>query len=301
MNIIAVIPARFGATRFPGKPLARETGKYLVQHVYERAAECARIDRVVVATDDPRIEEAVRSFGGEAVMTRSDHASGTDRVAEAAESLRPADDDVVINVQGDEPELEPSVLNELIDRLDAGLNSRPGALCRIATPAVRFSDAGPVRGPGSPADPNRVKVVLDAQGRALYFSRSLVPFPRQSAGEVDRPSRWLMHLGVYAFRADTLRDVVGLRRRRDLGNLEEVESLEQLRWLAAGFSIGVVLVNHAFQGVDTPEDYASFVARYRDASDRNGIERIEGMGEGSEALRKRRFGNETQAGARHAL
>ena len=167
----------------------------------------------------------------------------------------------MLNVQGDEPELHPDVL----DRLVARFRSSPPAgavLPRIGTIAARFADDGLAEGAGSPADPNRVKVVLDHVGNALYFSRSLIPFPRSSAGRIDRPSRWLLHLGVYAFRADVLR-LITTPGKLPRGGLEETESLEQLRWLHAGLPIAVAMVDHAFTGVDTPEDYAAFVGRHR--------------------------------------
>jgi len=314
MTVLAVIPARFSSTRFPGKPLAKTTGKYLVQHVYEQAVQCRSIDRVVVATDNQRIAAAVKSFGGEFCMTRSDHVSGTDRVAEAAASIGVSGDDIVLNIQGDEPEIEPSVLDRVIiglaeDRTSdpkespplpygrgsvpteitplpygrgsvssecsqlpygcgsVSLESSPGGTsqCRIATPATPFDDKGPRNGPGSPLDPNCVKVVVDATGKAMYFSRSPIPHPRRTGGVIDRPSRWLLHMGVYAFRADTLAE---LTKRRSPGALEEMESLEQLRWLEQGYSIRVVIVDHASVGIDTPEDYAAFVERTQRTSNR---------------------------------
>jgi len=255
VTTVAVIPARYASTRFPGKPLAKDTGKYLIQHVYERVAKSRRIDRVIVATDDARIESAVRSFGGEAFMTRADHPSGTDRVGEVAAGLSLQPDDIVLNVQGDEPDLTVDQLDRLVDTL---LRSRAG--CDIATLAAPFDDDGPVDGPGSPVDPNRVKVVVDAGGRVLYFSRSLVPFPRDTGGVVDRPSRWLLHLGVYAFRADVLSRIT----QSDAAGpsvLERSESLEQLRWLEGGLGIVVAQVAHRHVGIDTPEDYAAFVRR----------------------------------------
>lgn len=253
---MAVIPARYASIRFPGKPLASETGKYLIQHVYERVAECRRIDRVVVATDNDRIVRAVKSFGGEARLTRADHPSGTDRVGEVAEALTLGDNDLVLNVQGDEPEIAAAALDRLIDHAD-----RCVPTCRITTLAAPFADDGPRKGAGSPLDPNCVKVVVDGKGRALYFSRSPIPYPRDSGGRVDRPSRWLLHLGVYAFRGDTLRTITGGGLAR--GALEETESLEQLRWLEHGLPIAVVVVEHRFVGIDTPEDYAAFVKRSR--------------------------------------
>lgn len=266
MATVAVIPARYASTRFPGKALARETGKYLIQHVYERVSECRLIDRVIVATDDERIVAAVGSFGGQAGMTRAEHLTGTDRVGEVAASLHLADDDLVINVQGDEPEISSSTLEALIGKMGSG-----EASCRIGTLAARFSDDGPLEGPGSPLDPNCVKVVVDERERALYFSRSLIPYPRATRGWIDRPSRFMLHLGVYAFRADVLRAITvehGLSRTC----LEETESLEQLRWLGHGLPIAVAIVDHRPVGVDTPEDYAAFVKRSLGAAKNIGAE-----------------------------
>lgn len=254
MAILAVIPARYASTRFPGKPLANQTGKYLVQHVYDRTQASDLIDRVIVATDDERILEAVKSFGGEAALTRDDHPSGTHRVAEVAQQLGLVDDDLILNVQGDEPELVPRVLDRLIERMESG----PGAE-RIGTLAAPFDGNGPRTGAGSPLDPNCVKVVVDASGRALYFSRSPIPYPRDGGGTIDKPSRWLMHLGVYAYRVGTLREITD--DRFPAGRLERIESLEQLRWVEQGFSIAVEIVDHSFVGIDTPQDYAAFVSR----------------------------------------
>ena len=254
MTTVAVIPARYASTRFPGKPLADQTGKHLIQHVCERVGECPTVDRVIVGTDDERIVRAVDSFGGEARMTRPDHASGTDRIAEVTATLSLTDDDLVLNVQGDEPEIDPDALDRLLDRMNAAAD-----WCRIGTLAAPFADDGPCEGPGSPLDPNCVKVVVDAGGRALYFSRSLIPYPRKAGGVVERPSSWLLHLGAYAFRMDALRTVTS--GALGPGALEQAESLEQLRWLEHGLPIGVVIVEHAFVGIDTPEDYAAFVQR----------------------------------------
>lgn len=259
MTTIAVIPARYAATRFPGKPLANETGKYLIQHVHERACECRSIDRAIVATEDQRIVAAVKSFGGEVRMTRADHLTGTDRVGEVAEALGLSDDDIVLNVQGDEPEVSPIVLDRLIVRMKDSTGS-----AAIGTVAARFDDDGPKSGPGSPLDPNCVKVVVDSAGEAMYFSRSPIPFPRDTGGVVDRPSRWLLHMGVYAFRTAALRRVTGGRLRPSA--LEKAESLEQLRWLENGLRIAVVLVEQRSVGIDTPQDYAAFVARCHDQS-----------------------------------
>ncbi len=256
MTTVAVIPARYAATRFPGKPLANETGKYLIQHVYERVLECRNIDRIVIATEDERIEAAVKSFGGEVRMTRADHPTGTDRVGEVAEALGLSDGEIVLNVQGDEPEVSPLALDRLIERMKDSTSSPV-----IGTVAARFDDKGPKDGPGSPLDPNCVKVVVDGSGLAMYFSRSPIPFPRDTGGVVDGPSRWLLHMGVYAFRAATLRQVSGGRLQPS--TLEKAESLEQLRWLENGMRIAVVQVEHRSVGIDTPQDYAAFVERMR--------------------------------------
>ncbi|MCG3131003.1 MAG: 3-deoxy-manno-octulosonate cytidylyltransferase [Phycisphaerae bacterium] len=258
MAVIGVIPARYASSRLPGKPLLRETGKFLVQHVWDRAMSAAPcLDRVVVATDDARVAEAVKSFGGEAVLTRADHPSGTDRVAEAARVLGLSPRDCVLNIQGDEPEIDPAVLI----RLARAVREAPGDRAEeVHTLAAGFSDAGPSCGPGSPTDPNCVKVVVDQQSRALYFSRSLIPFPRATRGEVDRPGRWLLHLGVYAYRVDVLLSLTD-RDKMPPSVLEEAESLEQLRWLENGRAIFVLIVNPQMPGIDTPEDYAAFVRR----------------------------------------
>lgn len=244
MSVVAVIPARYASTRFPGKPLARETGKYLIQHVYERVRLARGLSRVIVATDDNRIFAAVREFGGEAAMTRADHASGTDRIAEVAAGL---DADVVLNVQGDEPEIEPSSIELLIELM----RRRPEA--SMATLACPFpADA-------DPADPNAVKVVVDHNGFALYFSRSLIPYPRDTSGTVDVPSNWLLHIGIYAYRRAFLLSYAGLRPSR----LEQTEKLEQLRALENGHRLVVGWVERACVGIDTPADYQAFVSRVR--------------------------------------
>jgi 3-deoxy-manno-octulosonate cytidylyltransferase (CMP-KDO synthetase) len=245
MRTAIVIPARYGATRLPGKPLLKSTGKYLILHVYERACQSRRATRVLVATDDPRIAAAVNGFGGKVVLTRRDHPSGTDRVAEVAESL---DEDIVINLQGDEPEIDPAYL----DRLPEMLRRDPGA--DVATLAV------PIANREQWNNSNCVKVVCDGLGRALYFSRSPIPFVRD--GEPDfssRPAAFLQHLGLYAYRREFLLDLA----RQLPEPLERFEKLEQLRVLTLGRRIQVGIVPHASCGVDTPEDYADFVRRFR--------------------------------------
>jgi len=252
-SAVAILPARMGSTRLPGKLLLSETGRPLIRHAYERAAKARSIDRVVVATDDARIVEAVEAFGGEAVMTRADHETGTERVAEAAAGL---DADIVVNVQGDEPEIDPHHLDALVDT-----HARSGAFC--STLVCPFPEDR-VEGPGSPADPASVKALLtnpvDGVRFALYFSRALAPFPRATGGRVERGSDWRMHVGVYAFSKDSLAAYV----RLPPGPLARMESLEQLRILEAGERIAAEIVPAAAPGIDTPEDYAAFVARWGD-------------------------------------
>jgi len=244
MRIYAVIPARYQSTRLPGKPLLNETGRYLVQHVYERAEAARSIDGVIVATDDRRIFNAVLAFGGRAMMTSPDHPSGTDRVAEVARSL---DADAFINVQGDEPEIDPTMIDAA-----AGLLADDRAA--ISTLAVRSSD------PQRFLDPNCVKVVTDREGFALYFSRSPLPGGKKLDARTAAPGfSFLVHLGLYGFRREFL------MRFAELGKsaLEELESLEQLRALENGYRIKVAVVEHEAMGVDTPEDYARFVERWK--------------------------------------
>ncbi len=245
MRIAIVIPARFASTRLPGKPLLRETGKYLIQHVYERASEARCATDVIVATDDERIFDAVREFGGRVVMTRSDHASGTDRIAEVAAHLPAA---LIVNLQGDEPQFDPAAL----DRLAGLLVSDPRA--DMATLAVPITDRETYY------NSNVVKVVCDGNGKALYFSRSPIPMARDGDPDFSvRPPLFLQHLGVYAYRRDFLLKLASTPPHP----LELIEKLEQLRVLATGCSIKVGLVDDAHKGVDTPSDYAEFVRAYR--------------------------------------
>jgi 3-deoxy-manno-octulosonate cytidylyltransferase (CMP-KDO synthetase) len=245
MRTAIVIPARYASTRLPGKPLLRSTGKYLIQHVVERAAQARRAEAVLVATDDPRIASAVEGFGGTAVLTRRDHPSGTDRVAEVAHAL-PAD--VVINLQGDEPLIDPADL----DLLPGLLERDPEA--EVATLAVPISTEEQWR------SPHCVKAVCDAQGRALYFSRSPVPYVRDARPDfAARPPRFLQHLGLYAYRRDFLLRLAATPPQP----LEQLEKLEQLRVLALGGRIRVGVVKQAGRGVDTIEDYEAFVRAYR--------------------------------------
>ena len=235
MNPIAIIPARYASTRFPGKPLALLGGKPIIQHVYERALEM--LPRVVVATDDERIFDKVKAFGGDVVMTRADHKSGTDRIAEAMEKIG-GQYDVVINIQGDEPFVQREHIERLLEAFDYSQT-------QIATLAVRFSSIRAAESSNSP------KIVTDNLGYALYFSRSVIPFVRG----VDR-NQWLehypfvKHIGIYAYRTEVLRSVTQLPQ----SSLELAESLEQLRWLQNGYKIKVQTVSRETVGIDTPDD-----------------------------------------------
>jgi len=237
---VVVVPARIGSTRLPEKPLLRETGKYLVEHVVDRARRASGVVRVVVATDDARIEAAVRSFGGEAMRTDPSHESGTARCAEVAARIDAA---VVVNVQGDEPAFEPGDLARLAEAA-----ARPDV--DIATLAHPITDAAEAGRPGV------VKVVLRTDGTALYFSRAPIPFDRLRGGAAV-PS--LGHVGIYAFRRQRLLDYV----RLPAGTLAGLESLEQLRALEAGWRIAVLPATRPALGIDTPEDYARFVRGWR--------------------------------------
>jgi len=245
---IVVIPARFGSTRFPAKILACETGRPLVQHVVDRVKQCARVGRVIVATDDARIVEELRPFGTDCVMTSPHHPSGTDRVAEVAAGLDPRHE-FIINVQGDEPEIEPA----LIDTLARLMEERAGE----SGGYPMWTAASPFRPPADPQNPNLVKVVLTGAGRAMYFSRSPIPFHRDPAN-TPTPTYYL-HAGIYAFRRDTLLRLAKLKPTP----CELAENLEQLRAMENGIAIGVTLVDRAAPGIDTAEQYAAFVKRHQ--------------------------------------
>ncbi len=236
-DVVVVIPARYASSRFPGKPLAARTGRPLIQHVCERASLASCASRVLVATDDSRIAKAVQGFGGEVVMTRADHPNGTSRLAEVARDL--AHGTIVVNVQGDEPDIEPA----LIDKAAQALGDAD--MCTVASPFAADED---------PADPNIVKVVVDRMGRALYFSRALIPFKRDAIG----PSQPLKHVGLYAYRREFLIEYVGMTPTP----LERTEHLEQLRVLEHGRRIQVVIADARHHGIDTPEQYNEFVKRW---------------------------------------
>ncbi|MCB0703727.1 MAG: 3-deoxy-manno-octulosonate cytidylyltransferase [Saprospiraceae bacterium] len=241
MKTIGIIPARFGSNRLPGKPLIDLHGKSLVQRVYEQVQKARRIDFVLVATDDIRIVDHVLGFGGKAVLTSPDHISGTDRIAEAFQGAQGefSDAEIIVNIQGDEPFIDPHNLDALVE----SMLSNPDI--PIATLVCSIPDAARL------FDPNTVKAVLDNTGKALYFSRQAIPYLRGQAKE-----KWLQlqpfyqHVGVYGFRSGTLADVVKL----PVSDLEKAESLEQLRWLSNGYSIQTIQVVDPGFGIDTPED-----------------------------------------------
>lgn len=238
MKFIGIIPARYASSRFPGKPLAMIGGMTMIERVYRQASKA--LDEVVVATDDGRIADAVAAFGGRAVMTSPAHRSGTDRCREAYVSCGSAAD-VVINIQGDEPFIDPSQIEALKDCF-----ADPAT--QIATLVRRFD---PAAGIEALRNPNTPKVVLDSKGNAMYFSRSVIPFVR-GCGEDAWPSatQFYTHVGIYAFRAQVLGEIVGLPQ----SPLELAESLEQLRWLQAGYTISTAVTATATIGIDTPDD-----------------------------------------------
>lgn len=246
MKTVGIIPARLQSTRLPRKLLLNVTGKPLIQYVWETACECPEFHDVVIATDSEEIARVVHSFGGRAEMT-GEHNSGTDRIAEVTRRCFP-DADVIVNLQGDEPELDSQVVAALVREMRT-------SGCQMATVAA------PINSPAVVRDPSCVKVVMDVNGRAMYFSRSPIPFSRDLAIEDHfrdgEPSPWLLHVGLYAFRREFLLKLTTMPP----SPLEKLEKLEQLRALQCGASMAVAVVNHAAVGIDTPEDYAAFVAR----------------------------------------
>ncbi len=248
MKVAAVIPARLESRRFPRKVLARDTGKFLFEHVYERIVGCAGIDLVRVATDSGEVLDAGRSFGADIVMTSSEHVSGTDRVAEVAADL---DHDVVINVQGDEPFVEHADLLKLVSLFDSG--AADGDEVVMTTLATARTDVEGFR------DPNIVKVVIGARGNALYFSRSPVPHSDALSRAGDGVD-WLQHIGIYAYRRSFLLRLSKLPPTE----LEKRERLEQLRVLENGCTLQVGMTENRHIGVDTEEEYRQFVGEYRE-------------------------------------
>ena len=245
MKVYGIIPARYGSTRLPAKVLADISGKPLIQHVYERAWISPSLDRLVVATDDDRVFQRVKSFGGEVVKTSPTHPSGTDRAAEAARILEAGVEDLVVNIQADQPLFESGMIDEIVSpfREDSGIEM--GALVY------------PIQGDEELGNPSVVKVVVDQQGFALYFSRSPIPFVQTSGA----PPRFFKHIGPYAYRLGFLLEFTRLPR----GPLEKSESLEQLRALENGHRIRIVETRFDSQEVDTPEDLEKVRAMVRRA------------------------------------
>jgi len=280
-KVIVVIPARYGSTRFPGKVLAKDTGKFLIQHVYERACLAKLPDKVLIAADDKRIAEAAKSFGAECIMTSPDCLSGTDRIAEVVQKLSAiryplSANDIVVNLQADEPEIDPANIDAVAKLLLGNQKSKiKNQNCGMATLAAEFQTREQI------ADPNIVKIVValsvqrtaDSKklktqnsklktdcGIAIYFSRSVVPYDRQQAG-IGPVKNYLRHLGIYAYRKDFLLKITELPQTP----LEKIEKLEQLRVVENGFDILVAKVRHTCDGIDTPEQYAEFVKRYKNS------------------------------------
>ncbi len=260
MKIVVCIPARYDSTRFPGKVLAQDTGKYLIQHTYEQACRAKLPESVLIAADDERVVRAAESFRAACILTRADHQSGTDRIAEAVAGL---DVDIVVNVQGDEPEIDP----DHIDTLARLLVENPDVpMATLATPLRQAEQV---------ADPNVVKVVVSslvagrssldnrsvagaAGARAIYFSRSPIPYDRDKGG-IGPAGNYLRHIGIYAYRKPFLAQITKLPQ----SPLEKLEKLEQLRVLENGYAILVGTVEHTAEGIDTPQQYAAFVQRHR--------------------------------------
>lgn len=232
-EVLAVIPARHASVRFPGKPLAPIAGRPMIQHVFERVRQARKVSRVVVATEDDRIKKAVEAFGGEAIITRHDHRTGTDRVAEVASHIEA---EIYLNVQGDEPLIDPGTIDLIVEAMLENEEIKIGTPC------------APIDLPKDVMDPNIVKVVRDFDGNALYFSRAPIPWVRDT-NATKAPQFW-KHLGLYAFRHDALLEFPTLPP----GELEAIEQLEQLRWLENGFRIGVVETDYDAVSVDVPSD-----------------------------------------------
>jgi 3-deoxy-manno-octulosonate cytidylyltransferase (CMP-KDO synthetase) len=246
LKSVIIIPARLASTRLPRKLLLSATGKSVLQHTYESASASKKVAEVIVAADDPEIIADVESFGGKAVMTDPDHVCGTDRVAEVAMSL--TETEIIINVQGDEPEISADAIDLAVTLLEQNVDVPMSTL------------ATPIRDRESLEDPNCVKVVVDRWGKALYFSRSVIPHPRQWNDQLlhSEPPSFLQHVGLYGYRREFLLEIPALPSPP----IEKIESLEQLRVLASGNAILVGMIDHPITGIDTPEDYQSFVRRH---------------------------------------
>lgn len=232
MKVGCVIPARYGSTRLPGKPLANIAGKPMIERVYEQVLKASKPSICIVATDDTRVYDVVTSFGGTVVMTSADHPTGTDRLAEVAAQYK--DIDLIINVQGDEPMIEPTLIDELAALFEEDTTLQ---MATVATPLLEDEYE----------EPSAVKVVLNKRNDAMYFSRSLIPYPRHDF--VNAP---LKHIGIYAYKRQFLLDYAKMKPTA----AEQTESLEQLRALENGYTIRVIVTDKRFVGVDTPEDLA---------------------------------------------
>jgi len=261
VKIIAVIPARYSSTRLAGKVLAKDTGKFLIQHTYERACMAKLPQKVIIAADDEKIVAAAKSFRAEAVLTSIEHKSGTDRIAEAVADL---DVDIVVNIQADEPEINPEHIDKvaklLLETKNSNLKTQNFGMSTLAAPFENTADI---------ANPNIVKVVVAynkklfsrhtrGAGSAIYFSRSPIPYNRESGGIGDIDI-YLRHIGIYAYRKEFLLKITSLPQTP----LEKIEKLEQLRAIETGYGILVGKVEHTCDGIDTPEQYAEFVKRYK--------------------------------------
>jgi len=260
LKMLILIPARFDSTRLPGKPLKNDTGYPLIQHVYEQVKKSTLASDIIVATDDERIKKVVTSFGGNCEMTSPHHASGSDRIAEVVRKLS-TEYDVIVNVQGDEPEIDPAAID-----LVANIQHQSSPF--MSTLACRFP-AGTQTGLGSPLDPSCVKVVLgnkitntslniDAY-KAIYFSRSLVPYPRDNHGKPINNEEFFMHIGIYAYSKQSLLSFTALEK----SHLESIEQLEQLRAIENQHALHVGIIDKAMPGVDTNDDYQAFSARWK--------------------------------------
>ncbi|MBN2455664.1 MAG: 3-deoxy-manno-octulosonate cytidylyltransferase [Sedimentisphaerales bacterium] len=247
MEVLACIPARYGSTRFTGKVLAKDTGKFLIQHTYESASLAKLPEQVLIAADDERILDAAKTFGAKCVLTSAEHKSGTDRIAEAVANI---DAEIIVNLQADEPEIDPGNIDFLVNLLMVRQDFA------MATLSTDFQNQQQV------FDPNVVKVMADCNNRAIYFSRSVIPYDRQS-GCIGSLEQYQRHIGIYAYRKDFLVKFAALAE----GRLEKIEKLEQLRAIENGYPILVGKVEHYSDGIDTPEQYAEFVRRYTEQNE----------------------------------
>jgi 3-deoxy-manno-octulosonate cytidylyltransferase (CMP-KDO synthetase) len=242
MKVLACIPARYGSTRFPAKVLAKNTGKFLIQHTYERAVLAKTVDKILIATDSEEVLQVCESFGAVCIMTSVDHKSGTDRIAEAVADV---DVEIIVNLQADEPEIAPANIDYLVKLLQDNPDHS------MATLVAEFKTVDKIN------NPNVVKVITDSNNNAIYFSRSAIPYDRESGGAV-KVDGFLRHLGIYTYRKDFLLLISSLPQT----TLEKTEKLEQLRVIENGFAILVGKVKYIHDGIDTPQQYAEFVKRY---------------------------------------